>query len=164
MISDTQKQYQVTANKHQSPAPDIKIGNKVFVKAEHFYTTRPSKKLSEKYLGPYNIIAQASTHSFTLWLPNSLWSFHPVFHISILEPSTPNTIPNCIQPPPPPVNVNGKPEHEISKILNSKLDQQYKCKLQYLIKWAGYKGTEEESSWLSVTELKHASEAVSNFH
>jgi len=50
-------------------------------------------------------------------------SIHPVFHVSQLEPATLNTIPNHIQPPPPPVEVNGEPEYEISKILDSKLDQ-----------------------------------------
>jgi len=49
-------------------------------------------------------------------------SIHPVFHVSQLEPVTPNTIPNCIQPPLPPVEVNGEPEYEISEILDSKLD------------------------------------------
>ena len=71
-ISDAQKQYQVSTDKCRSPAPDFKIGDKVFVKAEHFRTTCPSKKLSEKYLGPYDIIAQAGTHSFPLRLPDSL--------------------------------------------------------------------------------------------
>ena len=104
-ISNTQKQYQVTTDKHQSLAPDFKIGNKVFIKAKHFHTTRPSKKLSEKYLGPYDIIAQAGPH------------------FSILEPSTPNSIPNRIQPPLPPVNIDGEPKYEISKILDSKLNR-----------------------------------------
>ena len=34
--SDTQKRYQVSANKRRSLAPDFKIGDKVFIKAEHF--------------------------------------------------------------------------------------------------------------------------------
>ena len=28
---------------------------------------------------------------------------HPVFHVSMLEPSIPNTIPDRVQTPPPPV-------------------------------------------------------------
>ena len=36
---------------------NFKVGNKVFVKAQFFQTTRPSKKLSKKYLRPYEIIA-----------------------------------------------------------------------------------------------------------
>jgi len=35
----------------------LKVGDKVFIKAQFFRTTQPSKKLSEKYLGPYEIIA-----------------------------------------------------------------------------------------------------------
>ena len=130
-ISDAQKWYHVSANKHQSPALDFKIGDKVFIKAEHFWTTHPLTKLSEKYLGPYDIIAQAGTHLFTLQLPNSLQSIHPVFHVSVLKPSTLNTIPNHIQPLSPLLNVDSKLEYEISKILSSKLDQWYKCKLQF---------------------------------
>jgi hypothetical protein len=48
-----------------------------------------------------------------------MWSVHPVFHVSQLEPATLNTIPNCIQPPPPPVEVNGETKYEISEILDS---------------------------------------------
>ena len=65
----------------RSPAPDFKVGDKVFVKAQFFQTIQPSKKLSEKYLGPYEIIAQPSTLSFTLCLPESMCSVHPVFHV-----------------------------------------------------------------------------------
>ena len=40
----------------------------------------------------------------------------------------------------------------------------HKCKLLYLVKWAGYKGTDEETSWLPASKLAHASEVVSDFH
>ena len=55
-------------------------------------------------------------------------------------------------------------EYEISEILNSCIDKQCKCKLLYLVKWAGYKGTDEETSWLLASELGHASKVVSDFH
>jgi len=48
---------------------------------------------------------------------------HPIFHVSQLEPAIPNTIPDWIQPPPPPVEVDGEPEFEISEILDSKVDR-----------------------------------------
>jgi hypothetical protein len=92
-------------------------------------------------------------------------SVHPVFHVSQLEPATPNTIPNCIQPPPLPVEVNGEPEYEISKILDSKLDWwRRQCQLLYLIQWSGYEGTDKETSWLLAMELRNASELVSDYH
>ena len=125
---------------------------------------QPSKKLSKKYLGPYDIISQVGLLSWTLQLLASMHAVHPVFYVSMLEPSTPNSIPNCIQPPPPLITVDEELEYEISEILNSKLNKQQACKLLYLVCWSGYKGTDEETSWLPVNELGHASEIVSEFH
>ena len=89
---------------------------------------------------------------------------HPIFHISMLEPITPNTSPNHIVPPPPLVEIDGDFEHEISEVLDSKIDKCHICKLLYLVRWTGYEGTDEETSWLPAMELVHASEAVSDFH
>ena len=136
----------------------------MFVKSEHIRTTRPSKKLSEKFLGPFTIIAQAGTHLFTLHLPESMRLIHPVFHVSMIEPSAPNPFPGRNSVPDPPVIIDGEPEYKISSILDSKIDKQCKCKLQYLVQWTVYEGTDEETSWLPASELPHASELVSNFH
>ena len=90
---------------------------------------------------------------------------HPVFHVSQLELATPNIIPNHVQPPPPPVEVDGEPEYEIAEILDSKLDRRCRqCPLLYLVRWAGYEGTDEEMSWLVANKLGHASELVSDYH
>ena len=160
-----QEQYQGPADARWTLAPDFKVGDYVFIKAKYFRSTRPSKKLSEKNLGPYKIIAQARTVSFTLWLPDTMKSIHPVFHISQLEPSVPNSIPNHVQPLPSPIKVDGESEYEISDILDSKIDRRRRnCKLLYLVHWSGYEGTDEETSWLLATELDHASELITNFH
>ena len=122
-IAEAQKCYQGPADARQTPAPDIKVRDLVFIKAAHFRTTRPSKKLSEKNLGPYEFIAQVRKASFTLRLPNHLCTVHPVFHISQLETATPNTILNRVQSPPPPIEVDEDIEYKISQILDSKLDK-----------------------------------------
>ena len=82
----------------------------------------------------------------------------------MLEPSTPNQFPDRIQIPEPLIIIDSDSEYEISEILNSCIDKQCKCKLLYLVKWAGYEGTDEETSWLPAFELGHASEVVSDFH
>ena len=82
----------------------------------------------------------------------------------MLEPSAPNKFPTRTQTPPPPVIIDGDTEFEISEILDSKIDKRRKCKLQYLVKWAGYEGTDEETSWIPASELRHASEVVTDFH
>src|SRR6267154_1965864 len=164
-MANAQQRYQGPADAKRLPPPDFKVGDEVFVKAKYFRSTRPSKKLSEKNLGPYPIIAQPGTLSFTLHLPDTMRSVHPVFHVSQLETATPNIIPNRFQPPPPPIEVDGEPEYEIAEILDSKVDRRRRhCQLLYLVRWAGYEGTNEETSWLLATELGHASELVSDFH
>ena len=122
-MAHAQEHYQGLTDARRSPAPDFKVGDQAFVKAKYFRSTRPSKKLSEKNLGPFTVIAQAGSRSFTLQLPDSMKSVHPVFHVSQLEPAVPNVIPNRVQTPPPPVKVDGEPEYEISEILDSKVDR-----------------------------------------
>ena len=146
-----------------SPALEFKTGSQAVVKAQFFRTTQPSKKLSEKFLGLYKIIAQPRSHSITLQLPDSLRAVHLVFHISMLEPAFPNTIP--VQPPPPPVMVNHELEFEISEILDTKINTcRHACKLLYLVHWTGYEGTDEETLWILASELGHTSELIMEFH
>ena len=89
-----QLQYQNTADTHQLPAPEFLIGSWALVKAQFFHTTCPLKKLADRFLGPYEVITQPGIHLVTLWLPDNLYAIHAVFHVSMLEPTTPNTIPD----------------------------------------------------------------------
>ena len=161
----SQEHYQISTDRNRMPPPDFKFGDQAFVKAKFFRTIQPSKKLSEKYFGPYKIIAQAGPLSWTLHLPDSMWAVHPVFHISMLKYAVSDPIPNQYQTPPPPVVVDGEPEYEILEILDSKLNNRRRaCKLLYLVWWSGYEGTDEETSWLLATELAHTSKLISDFH
>ena len=162
-MANTQLRYQGPANAKRSLAPDFKVSDQVYVKAKYFRLTRPSKKLLEKNLRPYLIIAQVGSLSFTLCLPDSMHAVHLVFHVSQLELVIPNTIPNWTQPPP--VEVDGQPEFKISKILDSKIDHQRKtCKLLYLVWWSSYEGTDEETLWLLATELGNATELLDKYY
>src|SRR6266705_2826088 len=114
-----QQCYQGPADSKWLPAPAFKVGSLAFVKAKYFHSTRPSKKLSKKNLGLFEVIVHPGTHLHTLHLPDTMRAVHLVFHVSQLEPAVPNTIPNCIQPPPPPVEIDGEPEYEIAEILDS---------------------------------------------
>ena len=55
-------------------------------------------------------------------------------------------------------------EFKILEILDSKIDKRHKCKLQYLVKWSGYEGTNEETSWIPASKLEHTMESVADFH
>jgi len=163
-MSEAQRRYQGPADLRRSEAPDFKVGEQAYVKAEFFRTTRPSKKLSDKFFGPFEIVAQAGPSSFTLRLPHDMRAVHPVFHVSMLEPAAPNTIPNRTSTPPPPVEIEGDLEFEIAEILDTKLDRRRREKLLYLVRWSGYENTDEEQSWLPASELAHAQDLVTQFH
>ena len=144
-ISVAQQYYQKSTEVWRFSAPNFKVDDKVFVKAQFFWTTWPSKKLSEKYLRLYEIISQPGTLLFTLCLPESMCSVHPVFHVSMLEPTTSNTFSERIQPAPAPVIIDGEPEYEISWIVDSKINHWWACKLLYKIIWLKYEDTEDKS-------------------
>ena len=163
-IAKAQRQYQPSANSCRQQSPDFQVGEPVFVRSQYFWTTRPSKKLSEKYLGPYEIIARPSMQSFTLHLPDTMKAIHPVFHVSMLEPAIPNTFQQHSEPLPAPVIIDREPEYKISKIVDSKIDHQRVCKLLYKVIWLGYEDTDNDSEWLPATELEHAKELLSDFH
>ena len=164
-IADAQRRYQGPADARRTPPPEFKVGDQVFVKAAFFRTTRPSRKLADRYLGPYPIIAQVGPQSFTLRLPPEFRSVHPVYHVSMLEPFVPSSIPQRVPTPPPPIEIDGEQEYEISEILDSKIDRRRKaCPLLYLVRWAGYEGTSDETQMILATELEHTAELVADFH
>jgi len=126
--------------------------------------TCPSKKLSEKYLRPYKIIVQPSLQSFTLHLPDTMRAVHLVFHVSMLEPATPNSFQQHSEPLPASIIIDREPEYEIFKIVDSKINRWRACKLLYKVIWLGYKDTDNDSEWLPATKLEHAKELVNDFH
>ena len=105
-IKTAHSRYQASADACHALAPRFLTGSYAFVKAQFFHTTRPSKKPAEKYLGPFKVITQVGTHSFTLQLPHRMRAVHPVFHVSMLEPTHGNVIPEQTQLPPPPVEID----------------------------------------------------------
>ena len=116
-----QKRYQGPAEARRSTLSDFKIGDEVDMKAKYFRSTHPSEKLSNKSPEPFAIIAQPDTHFFMLWLPDTMKSIHPIFHVSQLELSHSSTILNRIQPPPPLIEVKEKSNMKLKRFSTPKL-------------------------------------------
>jgi len=113
----------VPADKRRSPAPKIEVGNHMFILAKFIKFTQPTKKLSERYLGPFEVIGKLGTHSYLIKLPNHLRAIHPVFCVSQIKPVPLSNISNRVNPPPPPIEIDGNLEFEVAEILDSKLDR-----------------------------------------
>jgi len=163
-IVNAQAHYQRWGNKWCLLALRIKIRDQVFVLVKFIRTTQLSRKLSEKYLGPFEVTGQPGTHLYLIRLPEHLRSIHLVFHISQLEPALTSQIPNCYNPPLPPIEIAGHLKFEVAQILDSKLDKQQKDPLLYYVHWAGYEGTSEKYSWLTTSDLENATELLADFH
>ena len=93
-ITRAQKRFKAQADRKRIPAPEFPIGSEVFVLAKHMKSTRPTKKFSEKFFGPFKVLSKPSSLAYKLQLPKYLSRVHPVFHVSQLEPVIQNTIPN----------------------------------------------------------------------
>ncbi|MBW0477987.1 hypothetical protein O181_017702 [Austropuccinia psidii MF-1] len=133
----------------------------VWLSSKNIKSTRPPKKLSERWLGPFPILKKVSTHPYHLKFPYQWKSIHPVFHISLLEPVKTSTIPNWHQEPPPPIIIEEEEEWEVSQILYSKRKRR---KLWYLVEWQGFSQDPERSTWEPAENLKNFPELVKNIH
>ena len=146
-------------NQRRSPAPTFKPGDRVFLDASDISTTRPSRKLSHRNLGPFVVERQVSPIAYRLRLPHSMSRLHPVFNVVKLTPAPVDPIPGRrAQPPPPPVIVSGEEEYVVERILDSRLRR---GKLQFKVKWKGYGA--EENSWEAASDV-HAEALVKDFY
>ena len=124
-------------NCHCSPTPSFSPGDMVYLDSEDIQTTRPSKKLSHCCLGPYPVERHVRKYTYHLVLPPLMRHLHPVFNVVKLSPAPDDPIARRHwNLPPPPELVDGTEEYIVEKILNSRMFRQ---KLQYLVKWKGYR-------------------------
>jgi len=144
---------------HRKPDPNLQSGDMVWLLPRNIKTTRPSKKLDYRKIGPFKILAKIGTSAYKLALPPSM-AIHNTFHISLLEPSQDNLFPSQIKELPPPIQIEGEDEYELEEIMDSRLHYN---KLQYRAKWKGY-SPEHDKVWYPAENFNHAEHTVQRFH
>src|SRR5882672_9971397 len=108
---------------------------------------------------------RAVSHAFRLGLSLALSRIHPVFHVSLLQPTSTSDIPNRVVDPPPPIELNNSDEWEVNRILDSKVDWCRKGPgLLYLVEWKGFDDTPDATSSEPPEHLAHAPDLVQAFH
>uniref|UniRef100_A0A8C5Q592 Gypsy retrotransposon integrase-like protein 1 n=2 Tax=Leptobrachium leishanense TaxID=445787 RepID=A0A8C5Q592_9ANUR len=152
-----QARYKQKADKRRHPPPYYRVGDYVLLSTTHLKLSCPSKKLGPRYLGPFQVLSIINPVALKLALPPSL-RIHPVFHVSLLKPWTPDPFPGRAPSPPPPVMVDDDLEYEIAEILDSRM---HRGRLQYLVDWKGY--GPEERSWEPASQV-HAPDLLRAFH
>ena len=68
-MATAQPQHQENWNRHRKPDPNLKSGDMVWFLPRNVHTTRPSKKLDYKKIGPFKILAKIGTSAYKLAFP-----------------------------------------------------------------------------------------------
>ena len=123
------------------------------------FTKRPRRKLENHYADKYRVKKIINNHAVELDLPSDL-HVHPVFHVNLLETAATDDPPlGHVQPPGPPIEVDGKTKYEVIAIVDSQLFGKTK-KLQYRVQWIGY----AELNWEDVSNITNAADLLHDFH
>ena len=106
-------------NQSRKETKDWKKGDKVLLSTKDLvFKERPVRKLTEKYVGPYEIEEVVSLNAVKLWLPTSM-RIHPVVNVSWIVQYK-EQVKGQKKEEGKPIEVEGAKEWEVEKILNKK--------------------------------------------
>ena len=104
------------------------------------FKERPSKKFTERYVGPYAIEEVVLSNAVKLRLPSSM-RIHPVVNVSRIVRYKEQVKGQKVEEGKP-VEIEGVEEWEVEKILNKK---KIRGVVKYLVQWKGF--TVEGDTW-----------------
>ncbi|MBW0524514.1 hypothetical protein O181_064229 [Austropuccinia psidii MF-1] len=64
------KHFKMYADMNREIPPDFQPGDKLWVDYKNIKTTRPTKQLSEIWLGPFEVLTKIGSHAYHLNLPH----------------------------------------------------------------------------------------------
>jgi hypothetical protein len=94
----------------------FKIGDKAYVEATNIKQHRPSKKLSDKCIGPYEIIEKIGEAAFKLKLPGQDFCY-PVFNKELLTPYRESPLHRREERPKPNI-IDDEPEYKVEEVIH----------------------------------------------
>ena len=107
------------AKQYRGSASWYKIGDLVWLDTRNLFIKQPSRKLENCHTGKYRVKKIIINHAVKLDLPNNLHVYF-VFYVNLLEPAaTDDPHSGHVQPPGPPIKVNGKTEYKVIAIVDS---------------------------------------------
>ena len=156
-LRKTQEEMKRYADRGRKETEEWKKGDWVLlITKDLVFKKRPSKKLTERYVGPYRIEEVILSNAVKLRLPSSM-KIHPVVNISRIVKYK-EQIKGQKKEEGKPVKVEGIEEWEVEKILNKKKIREVE---KYLIRWKGFMA--EGDTWKKKENLKNAEELIEKF-
>jgi transposase InsO family protein len=131
------------------------VGQWVMLSVKNIPQARPSRKLSDRFLGPFEVEEPVGHQAYKLKLPQTM-RIHPVFHVSLLEPYRLRDGEDPSQHDPP-VLVNEDEEYEVEEILS---DRKLRGQIQYLVRWKGW--SPAYNQWIPALDI-HAPDLVREY-
>ena len=145
------------ADRRRKESEVWKKGDRVLLSTKDLvFKERPTKKLTERYVGPYVIEEVVSSNAVKLQLPSSM-RIHLVVNISRIV-CYKEQVKGQKKEEGKPVEVEGVEEWEVEKILNKKKIRGVE---KYLIQWKEF--TAEGDTWERKENLKNAKELIEEF-
>ena len=132
----SQEEMKRQADRNKKEAEKYRVGDKVLISTKDFskeLMKRATKKLMEKFIGPYVVRKIVSENAVELELPASL-RIHPVVNVRRIVKYR-EQVEGQKKILPPPVEIASKKEYEVEEILDR---QERRGKTKYLMKWKGY--------------------------
>jgi transposase InsO family protein len=151
------------------------VGDKVRLSTQHVVLgAQPSRKLRDRYAGPFTVTEVITPVSYRLQLPESLSRLHPVFHVSRLLPwtdDTPAEFPGREQQPRPTLAardyIQDEEAYEVERLLDVKIEKDmhttgHPLCLKFLVRWAAPFNDPSEDRWEPLKNV-HRLDALAEF-
>ena len=156
-LKKTQEEMKRYADRGRKETEVWKRGDRVLLSTKDLvFKERPSKKLMERYVGPYMIEEVVSSNAVKLRLPSSM-RIHLVVNVSRIVRYK-KQMKGQKKEKGKRIEVEEVEEWEVEKILNKKKIRGVE---KYLIRWKGF--TVEGDTWERKENLKNAKELIEEF-
>jgi len=156
-LKKMQEEIKKYADRGRKETEKWKKGDRVLLSTKDLvFKERPTKKLMERYVGPYVIEEVVSSNAVKLRLLSSM-RIHPVVNVSRIVRYK-KQVKGQKREEGKPVEVEGVEEWEVEKILNKKKMRGVE---KYLIRWKRF--TAEGDTWERRENLKNAEELIEEF-
>lgn len=132
------------------------VGERVYLSAKNLKSDRPSRKLSDQWKGPYDILEKVG-NSYRLKLPEGS-RIHDVFAPDVLTKDPNNPLPGQENPKPGGERIAGQEEYVVEEVLAVKL---YRGILKYRVSWVGH---DPDPEWYPASNLIGSPHKLRDFH